>query len=101
MNLRLNLSFRTILLAAIGPWLLALPLSFILCALTFAPTSAVAPRPNIVFIYADDLGFGDLACHGHPRIQTPNLEQLARACSGFHEATVMVRKAAGRRWGVD
>lgn len=35
-------------------------------------------RPNIVFILADDLGYGELGCYGQEKIQTPNLDQLAR-----------------------
>jgi arylsulfatase A-like enzyme len=35
------------------------------------------PRPNIVFIIADDLGIGDLSCYGATRINTPNLDRLA------------------------
>ena len=34
--------------------------------------------PNLIFILADDLGWGDLSCYGHPSIRTPNLDNLAR-----------------------
>lgn len=36
-----------------------------------------ADRPNVVVIFADDLGWGDLSCTGHPTIRTPNLDRLA------------------------
>jgi arylsulfatase A-like enzyme len=34
-------------------------------------------RPNIIVLFADDVGYGDLSCYGHPTIQTPNLDRLA------------------------
>jgi len=34
-------------------------------------------KPNFIVIFADDLGYGDLACYGHPTIRTPNLDAMA------------------------
>ncbi len=36
-----------------------------------------APRPNIIIINGDDLGYGDLGCYGSKAISTPNIDRLA------------------------
>ena len=45
-----------------------------------------ATRPNILFILADDLGYGDLSCYGRPDYQTPVLDGLARQGMKFMSA---------------
>ena len=50
------------------------------------PQQATAERPNIVFILADDMGYGDLACYGNKHIQTPNIDRLARTGTSFTQA---------------
>lgn len=42
-----------------------------------ASRAASKTKPNIVFIYADDVGYGDLSCYGATRVKTPNLDSLA------------------------
>lgn len=52
-------------------WLLGL------LALAAPVAPAARARPNVVVILADDLGWGDLSCYGHPRFKTPAIDQLA------------------------
>ena len=44
------------------------------------------PKPNIIYIMADDLGYGDLGCYGQEKIQTPNIDKLASEGMRFTHA---------------
>ena len=48
-----------------------------------ANEEAPKQKPNIVIFLADDLGYGDLGCYGHPVIQTPNLDAFAKQGTRF------------------
>lgn len=63
--------------------LLLLPFS------TLHAADAPVRNPNIVFIFADDWGWGDLSCHGHPWLKTPNLDRLAKEGTDFQQFNVL------------
>ena len=69
--------------------------SILVAATCFDGTASAAQpeRPNIIWIMADDLGYGDLGCFGQKRIQTPELDRLASTgmrLTSFYVAAVIV-----------
>jgi arylsulfatase A-like enzyme len=60
--------------------------TFLSSCLGAALPGAAGQPPNIVFIYADDLGYGDLSSYGATRVRTPNIDRLAAGGVRFTDA---------------
>ena len=67
-------------------------------ALAVSPACA-APR-NVLFILADDLGWGELGCYGQKKIRTPNLDQLAKEGTRFTNFHVAQAVCSASRAGL-
>ncbi|MBW8885205.1 MAG: sulfatase-like hydrolase/transferase, partial [Planctomycetia bacterium] len=70
------------------PFLIAALLAILACLTTARPAIAQnEPRPNVLVIFADDLGYGDIGVHGGKEVPTPNIDALAasgvRCTSGY------------------
>jgi arylsulfatase A-like enzyme len=57
-------------------------------SLVLSSIASAEEKPNILFIFADDWGWGDLSCHGHPYIKTPHIDRIAAEGTDFHRFTV-------------
>lgn len=57
-------------------------------------------KPNIIVIFADDLGYGDLGCYGATKIKTPNIDRLARAGMRFTDAHSAASLCSPSRYGL-
>ncbi|MEG0949638.1 MAG: arylsulfatase [Bacteroidales bacterium] len=57
--------------------LVLLPLASVSGLMSAAPKEKAPQKPNVVFIYADDIGYGDISCNGSKTIHTPNIDRLA------------------------
>jgi arylsulfatase A-like enzyme len=50
----------------------------LVCCTVAGSTQTTNKKPNIIYIYADDLGYGELGVYGQQKIKTPRLDQMAR-----------------------
>jgi arylsulfatase A len=57
-----------------------------LLAFAFTMTAFAAAKPSVIFILADDLGYGDLGCFGQTKIKTPHLDRMAAEGMRFTQA---------------
>ena len=59
---------------------------YLFCTAFLLNSSSLANKPNVVFFIADDVSQGDFGCYGHPIIQTPNVDSLAKKGMRFENA---------------
>ncbi len=78
-----------------------MPMSaFLVALLASALIASESSKPNIVLIFADDLGYGDLSCYGATQIQTPNIDALAREGMSFTDAHAAASLCSPSRYGL-
>jgi len=77
--------------------LLYLLLSLITVLSFSSKIKAQNQKPNIIIILADDLGYGDLSCYGHPTIRTPYLDQMAKEGMRFTQFYVAANVCSSSR----
>ena len=77
-------------------------IAFALFAIAITAPTAYADeeKPNIVLIVADDLGYGDLGCHGATKIKTPNIDALAGTGMKFTDAHSAALLCLPSRYGL-
>ena len=78
-------------------------LSFLAFTVSFKSSSQTnnnSVKPNIVFIYLDDLGYGDLSCYGATAIKTPNIDALANGGVRFTNGYATSATCTPSRYGL-
>ncbi len=76
------------------------PVSLFLKLLLVVNLLQAADRPNVVLIFADDLGYGDLSCYGATKVQTPHIDQLAEEGRKFSDAHSSSAVCTPSRYGL-
>ncbi len=70
------------------------------CGTVSPQSEARGSKPNIILIYADDLGYGDLGCYGAVKVKTPNIDALARRGRRFTDAHSPSAVCSPSRYGL-
>jgi arylsulfatase A-like enzyme len=65
-----------------------------------APLAAADRKPNVLILYADDMGYADLACYGNKRVPTPHIDALAKAGVRFTDGYVSACVCSPSRVGL-
>lgn len=73
---------------------------FFLLLFAISEVTISQPKPNVIFIYADDLGYGDLSCYGATKIETPNIDKLAKQGLRFTNAHTTSATCTPSRFGL-
>ena len=74
--------------------------SFVACSLPGSGVDDSEPKPNVILIYADDLGYGDLGCYGATKVATPNIDRLAQEGRLFTDAHSPAAVCSPSRYGL-
>jgi arylsulfatase A-like enzyme len=77
-----------------------IPPAALLAVAMVAAAPAAESKPNIVFILADDLGYGDTGCYGATKVKTPAIDRLAEQGMRFDEAYATSQVCCPSRYGV-
>lgn len=77
-----------------------LPVAALVASSGVCAQNAEADRPNVVLIYADDLGFGDLSCYGARNVSTPNVDALAQNGLRFTNAHSVASTSTPSRYSL-
>lgn len=72
----------------------------LLLAVTVGIASAETKPPNVVLIFADDLGYGDLGCYGATKLKTPHIDKLAAEGRKFTDAHSAAAVCTPSRYGL-
>lgn len=86
-------------LSQILPLLSGIPL-LVGCSSSQKPQNKNVDKPNIIYIFADDLGIGDLSCYGATKISTPNIDRLAGQGIQFTNAYATSATSTPSRFGL-